>query len=82
MRVYISISGQIGGNHILLNCLNNGDYEKGMFYGYKVFFETKAEAVKAMRTAYNELKERGARASKNRNTMYYDASKAIIHPID
>ena len=87
MKTTIEISGQIGSNFKLLSKLNNGDYKKSMFNGFFIHFNTKKEAVKFIKDAYNSLCEDepeqknrfgGVRVNKDRTTLYYDASKAVI----
>lgn len=88
MKVTIYITGQINGNSHLATSINGAkEVTRTMFNGYALKFETKGEAVKAIREAYNslcqdepELKGRlgGIRVTKDRDVLYYDASKAII----
>lgn len=88
MKTSILITGQIGGNFALKSQIG-GNYEESSlpFNGFKLTFETKKEAVAAIRSAYNslvnyepEMKNRmsGIRVNKSRTELYYDASKAII----
>lgn len=86
MKTRISITGQISGNHTLLNALlRNSDYPEygdGMFYSKFVLFQTKKEAKKALWEAYKDL--RGDLEKKDSlsycpgTAIYYDASKAEI----
>lgn len=85
MKVAIFIDGQINGNFILADAI--GGERRKIMYGFKIPFNSKKEAVKAIRKAYNSLcndepqakgKLGGIRANRNRTALYYDASKAVI----
>lgn len=90
MQATIIISGQYQGNTAILRKLSTYGQVKvseSRFNGFYVHYETKANAVKAMREAYNGLcqdepekkgKLSGIRASKDRTVLYYDASQATI----
>ena len=82
----IYISGQISSNFKLLSAIG-GRHERTEFNGFKINFNSKKEAVKAIRNAYNKLiqdepecknKIGGIRTNKTRTELLYDASKAII----
>ena len=89
MKTKITINGQIGGNHKLLNTLSNYDtYTKGQFYGFDVNYASKLEAQKDLANAFKKLKDddptdsrldnyrdRGGRIYK----VTYDASKMEIN---
>jgi hypothetical protein len=91
MKTTIFISGQISGNHTLRNSLLtfNAEEERAMFNGFRIIFQTKKEAKKAMWEAFKELRAAeidkygynasmgGVRYSKF-GSLYYDASKAEI----
>jgi hypothetical protein len=89
MKTTITISGQIGGNHKLLNALSNYDnYTKGQFYGFDVKYASKLQAQKDLASAFKKFKDdeptasriviyrdRGGRAYK----VIYDASTMQIN---
>lgn len=90
MKTTIIISGQISGNLTLRNKLagNSIEEKRTMFNGSSLLFNTKKDAVAAIREAYNDLiadepelkgSMSGIRASKDRTELYYDASKAIMN---
>lgn len=89
MKVSITISGGINGNSTLYTQMSGyTDYARLNFNaGYIFYYNTKKEAVKSIREAYNklisdepELKNRfgGIKVNKDRTKLYYDASQAVI----
>ena len=82
MKTIIRITGQIGGNHKLLSALNSYrcTHKNGMFYSHLLEFETKKEAIKAIRECFWYMKNNDleVRANKDRTAIYYDASKAEV----
>lgn len=87
-KTTININGQLNGNFKLLSAIG-GNHERTQFNGFKIYFETKKEAAKAIRDAYNKLiqdepesKNRigGIGTNKTRTLLEYDASKAKINP--
>jgi hypothetical protein len=93
MKVSITITGGINGNsHIMTQMAGYTNYARLNFNnGYIVHYDTKKEAVKSIRDAYNQLiqdeperKNRlgGIRVNKDRTTLYYDATTATIEKIN
>jgi hypothetical protein len=82
MKATIEISGQINGNSTLKGAIDCYDVEKTMFYGYRLNFNTKKEAKKALWGAYKFLRsdseKRHCLRYSGGTALYYDASKAII----
>ena len=89
MKTSIVISGQIHGNFTLRNALvrNSMEEKRTMFNGFELVFETKKEAVQAIRQAYNDLVAdephmknsiAGISADRARTFLRYDASTASI----
>lgn len=88
MKATIYIKGQINGNSHLKCALNGYESSKDiMFNGIALHYNTKKEAIKAIRDAYNTLiadepqrknKIGGIRVNKDRTQLYYDASQATI----
>jgi len=85
MKTTIEITGQISGNHRLLNALNTyqAEYKKLPFYGHVLTFPTRKAARKALWDGYQYLRsaepeyKHGIRYGAKR-ALYYDASKAVI----
>ena len=87
MKTEIRITGQIGGNSILLNSISTYEskYEKTRFYGYLIIFPTKAKAKKALWEAFKKLRAdepqsaiEGVISYSKYGSMRYDASIAEI----
>lgn len=57
------------------------DYERGKDGCYTIVFKTRKEARKAIREAYNELKEDGADKSRENNWLRYDGATAEIEGV-
>ena len=87
MKTTIEITGQISGNFTLRNAIASTGWPEihnGMFNAFRLTFETRKEARKAMWEAYKSLREdkQDAQASRLRyipkHSLSYDASKAVI----
>jgi len=87
MKTTIEITGQISGNFTLRNAISRTGWpeiHKGMFNAFRLTFETRKEARKALWEAYKSLREdkQDARASMLKYTpkysLSYDASRAVI----
>ena len=80
MKCKIHITGQINGNFELLKRLNSGDYKKGMFYSFYVYYNSVKEAKQSIKDAHRWFRIEGLCSKKARNsdTIYYDASQAKI----
>lgn len=89
MKTSIVINGQIHGNYVLRNALvrNSMEEKRTMFNGFELIFESKKEAVKTIRQAYNNLVAdephmknsiSGIRADRGRTFLAYDASTARL----
>lgn len=90
MKTIIKVTGQIHGNHILVNELSSEglvNIKEGMFFSKELVYETKKFARKALWKAFCSLRQ----ADKDTNgktdmttryakghAVYYDASKAEI----
>jgi hypothetical protein len=86
MKTIISITGQISGNRTILNAIDafGKQIRNQPFNGYKIEFDTKKEAKKALWEAYKTLRSDKEDAQKSRLTyskhgyLDYDASTAKI----
>lgn len=86
MQTTILVTGQPSGNITLSGAIQTYESEKikGMFYGYKIIFPTKAKAKKAMWEAYKYLRRNEPEFAKTgisyskHGYLKYDASQAII----
>lgn len=79
----IRIYGQVNGNCALLRALNSGDYERGWFNSFDVYFPSIKEARQAIREANRRFKSdepkcTNLRMSKDAGQLYYDASQAVL----
>lgn len=87
MVTSILITGQISGNHRLLNAINTyqAEYSKMPFYGHKLTFATRQAARKALWDGYRYLVAQEPEFAKGgirygaKRCIYYDASKAEIN---
>ena len=86
MKATVIISGQISGNFTLKHAVQTFDCEvEKYFNGFMLHFNTMAEARKAMKQAYKELKEEEPDFYKDggiqlyNDVLSYDASTASLH---
>lgn len=87
MRTAVNITGQIAGNHRLARAIKTIDSTetKLPFNGIRLEFPTKREAKAALKSAHKILLmdepefKNGYYLSNNKETLYYDASKAEIY---
>jgi hypothetical protein len=88
MKTKIIITGQINGNFILKSAIKTWDCEDSRlpFNGFKLVFNTKKEAKKAMWEVFKYLKQNEPDFvsmddySAKRGVILYDASRAELHP--
>ena len=85
MKCTIEITGQISGNIHLLNVIQGGRNERqGMFYSYKIDFNSKAAAKRSLFAAWKRLKEIEPEFVRRSDwhpkvlVLKYDASKAAL----
>jgi|688.fasta_scaffold129893_6 hypothetical protein len=86
MKTTIEITGQISGNHRLLNALNTyqAEYRKLPFYGHVLTFPTRKAARKALWDGYQYLRAaepefaKGGMRYSAKTSLSYDASRAVI----
>ena len=84
MQTTISISGGINGNSHLKSaiCTSNSEEISTRFGGYKIIFQTKKEANKALWEAYKKLRSEEPKLTHLRYfagySLSYDASRAEI----
>jgi len=82
MKAIIRVTGQINGNHKLVNNLGGSIFNRnGMFYSYILYYNTISQAKKAIQYAHKQLKEDGSEKYKDNSGMSYDASRAQIEII-
>ena len=86
MKTSIEITGQINGNHRLLNALNDysAELQKLPYYGYKLTFKTRKAARKAMWEGFRYLVQNEPEFKHGitycaKHSLSYDASKAVIN---
>lgn len=80
MKATIEVTGQMTSvGHIVseLTAIGNPTVKNGQYHNRTIIYNTKKEAVQAMRSAYAALKEDGAEYSGER--LRYDAATAIIY---
>lgn len=88
MKCTIEITGQINGNHRLLNNLGmrSDEHKKGMFNSYTLFYNRVGDAKKDIRDAFMSMrmdepdfyKSGGISKSRDNSSIYYDASVAKV----
>ena len=80
MKTKIFINGGISGNLKIKNAITCFDIEKGSFNSFFCNFETIKEAKEALQDAFRYMKQNDldVELSKDKKTLYYDASTAII----
>jgi len=74
MKAKIFISGQIMGNRTLLNAISCYDVKDGMFNSYHCYFDSMADAKKAIREANKTIKQDLDADQKHCLSMAKDAS--------
>jgi len=86
MKAKITITGQIHGNFTLLRNLSYDTKQNGMFNSFHLYYNSVADAKKAIREAYHSIKNeldpgnyQVISKNKDNTTLYYDASKAELY---
>ena len=80
MKTTIVITGGISGNFKIKNAITCFDIENGSFNSFFCHFETMKEAKKSLKDAFKYMKKNDldVELSKDKKTLYYDASGATI----
>jgi len=80
MKTKIFINGGISGNLKIKNAITCFDIEEGSFNSFFCNFKTMKEAKDALKDAFKYMKQNDldVELSKDKKTLYYDASTARI----
>ena len=83
MKTTIVITGGISGNFKIKNAITCFDITEGSFNSFLCNFETMKEAKEALKDAFKYMKKNdlNVELSKDKKTLYYDASTARIQTI-